>query len=44
MVKVAIDVPRKLKSEEREALEAFAKACGDETDSSSGGFFKGIFK
>lgn len=45
MVKVAIDVPKKLKSEEREALEAFAKACGDETDSASGGgFFKGIFK
>ncbi len=44
MVKVAIDVPRKLSSEERTALEAFAKACGDETDSSSGGFFKGIFK
>ena len=45
MVKVAIDVPKKLNSEERTALEAFAKACGDETDSSSGGgFFKGIFK
>jgi len=45
MVKVAIDVPKKLKAEEREALEAFAKACGDDTDSSSGGgFFKGIFK
>jgi len=44
MVKVAIDVPKKLSSEERSALEAFAKACGDETDSASGGFFKGIFK
>ena len=44
MVKVAIDVPKKLNSDQRAALENFAKACGDETDSSSGGFFKGIFK
>ncbi len=44
MVKVAIDVPKKLSGEQREALEEFAKVCGDETDSSSGGFFKSIFK
>jgi len=44
MVKVAIHVPKKLSGEQREALEEFAKACGDETDSSSGGFFKSIFK
>ncbi|MEM0965679.1 MAG: molecular chaperone DnaJ [Verrucomicrobiota bacterium] len=44
MVQVSINVPKKLSGEEKEALEAFAKACGDDTDSESGGFFKGIFK
>jgi molecular chaperone DnaJ len=44
LIKVAIEVPKKLNSEQRSALEEFARASGDETDSSSGGFFKSIFK
>jgi molecular chaperone DnaJ len=44
MVKVAIDVPRKLNSEQKEALVAYAKACGEDHESPAGGLFKGIFK
>lgn len=40
-VKVVVEVPKKLTSEQRKALEAFAKTCGD--DVPKGGFFKNMF-
>lgn len=46
MVRVTVEVPRKLSSEQREKLKEFALACGDDKDASNGGgsFFKGLFK
>ena len=44
MVKVFIDVPRKMSGPQKEALENYARGSGEEHNSGAGGFFKGIFK
>lgn len=44
MVTVAIDVPRKISGEQKKALEAYARACGDTPGEGGEGFFKSIFK
>jgi len=46
MVRVVVEVPRKLTSEQRERLKDFAIACGDDKEDSGmgGSFFKGLFK
>lgn len=44
MVRVVIDVPKKLNTRQREALEDFARASGDEpSEGGGGGFFKKLF-
>lgn len=43
-VQVEIAVPKKLTKEQKELLERFAAIGGEETSSSSGGFFGKIFK
>lgn len=40
LVRVEIEVPKKLNGEQREALEAFALACGDADSPVSEGFFE----
>lgn len=39
LVRVEIEVPKKLNAKEKEALEKYAEACGDDNGSSEGGFF-----
>lgn len=40
LVRVTIEVPKKLGREERKALEVFAQACGDDANPVSDGFFE----
>ena len=40
LVRIEVEVPKKLDSKQREALEAFAMACGDAENPVSEGFFK----
>lgn len=45
MVRVTVEVPKKLSSEQRDKLKEFAIACGDDKAGAEGGsFFKGLFK
>lgn len=42
-VELDIRIPRKLTREQREALQKFADACGEEANNNSGSFFKKMF-
>lgn len=42
IVRVDVDIPKKLSDRQRELLEEYAKVSGEETGSNSGGFFKKV--
>ena len=43
-VKVTVETPKSLNSEQKKIMEQFAKSCGDKNFSKKSGFFKKLKK